>query len=174
MNFTVDTNYTPSVSVNTESTTTTYKPAATGTGKVSRSGYTLDIADKVMDNEAYGSHGMTTDDIMQQAANADTQSKKDFMIVMSSCVSGEDLQKMQEEGFTPGSVDVETYVTLVDKIKVTLAQAGVEVAGYNDDLDIETVEQIVGSRADAGALINKLVGKLSDALQKSSFEGGQH
>lgn len=169
MNFTVDTNYTPSVSVNTESTTTTYKPAATGTGKVSRSGYTLDIADKVMDNEAYGSHGMTTDDIMQQAANANTQSKKDFMIVMSSCVSEEDLQKMQEEGFTPGSVDVETYVTLVDKIKVTLAQAGVEVAGYNDDLDLETVEQIVGSRADAGALINKLVGKLSDALQKSDM-----
>ena len=169
MNFTVDTNYTPSVSVNTESTTTTYKPAATGTGKVSRSGYTLDIADKVMDNEAYGSHGMTTDDIMQQAANANAQSKKDFMIVMSSCVSGEDLQKMQEEGFTPGSVDVETYVTLVDKIKVTLAQAGVEVAGYNDDLDLETVEQIVGSRSDAGALINKLVGKLSDALQKSDM-----
>lgn len=169
MNFTVDTNYTPSVSVNTESTTTTYKPAATGTAKVSRSGYTLDIADKVMDNEAYGSHGMTADDIMQQAANANTQSKKDFMIVMSSCVSGEDLQKMQEEGFTPGSVDVETYVTLVDKIKVTLAQAGVEVAGYNDNLDLETVEQIVGSRADAGALINQLVGKLSDALQKSDM-----
>lgn len=169
MNFTVDTNYTPSVSVNTESTTTTYKPAATGTGKVSKSGYTLDIADKVMDNEAYGSHGMTTDDIMQQAANANAQSKKDFMIVMSSCVSGEDLQKMQEEGFTPGSVDVETYVTIVDKIKVTLAQAGVEVAGYNDDLDLETVEQIVGSRADAGTLINKLVGKLSDALQKSDM-----
>ncbi len=170
MNFTVDTNYTPSVSVNTESTTTTtYKPAATDTGKVSRSGYTLGIADKVMDNEAYGSHGMTTDDIMQQAANSNAQSKKDFMIVMSSCVSGEDLQKMQEEGFTPGSVDVETFVTIVDKIKVTLAQAGVEVSGYNDDLDLETVEQIVGNRANAGALINKLVGKLSDALQKSDM-----
>ncbi len=163
MNLTVDTQYSASVSVNTESNTTTYKPSTQGTGKVSRSGYTLDIADKVMDNEAYGGHGMTAEEIMQQAANSNAQSKKDFMIVMSSCVSGEDLQKMQEEGFNPGSVDVETYVTIVDEIKVKLAQAGVEVAGYNDDLDVETIEEIVGSRTDAGALVNQLTGALQES-----------
>lgn len=112
---------------------------------------------------------MTAEEIMQQAANSNAQSKKDFMIVMSSCVSGEDLQKMQEEGFTPGSTDVETYVTIVDRIKVTLAKAGVEVTGYNDNLDLDTIEQIVGSRTDAGALVNELVGKLSDALQESDM-----
>lgn len=112
---------------------------------------------------------MTAEEIMQQAANSNAQSKQDFMIVMSSCVSGEDLQRMQEEGFEPGSADVETYVTIVDRIKVTLAKAGVEVEGYNDNLDLDTVEQIVGSRADAGALVNELVGKLSDALQKSDM-----
>ena len=169
MNITVDTQYSASVPVNTESTTTTYKPAAQSTGNVSRSGYKLDIADKVMENEAYGGHGMTAEEIMQQAANSNAQSKKDFMIVMSSCVSGEDLQKMQEEGFTPGSTDVETYVTIVDRIKVTLAKAGVEVTGYNDNLDLDTIEQIVGSRTDAGALVNELVGKLSDALQESDM-----
>ncbi|MDE6363432.1 MAG: hypothetical protein K2L86_04090 [Lachnospiraceae bacterium] len=165
MKITVDTQYSASVPVNTESTTTTYKPSAQHTGKVSRSGYTLDIADKVMENEAYGGHGMTADEIMQQAANSNAQSKKDFMIVMSSCVSGEDLQKMQEEGFNPGSVDVETYVTIVDQIKVKLAQAGVEVTGYNDDLDVETVEEIVGSITDAGSLVNQLAG----ALQQSDM-----
>ena len=169
MNITVDTQYSASVPVSTESTTIAYRPAAQGTGNVSRSGYTLDIADKVMDNEAYGGHGMTAEEIMQQAANSNAQSKKDFMIVMSSCVSGEDLQKMQEEGFTPGSTDVETYVTIVDRIKVTLAKAGVEVTGYNDNLDLDTIEQIVGSRTDAGALVNELVGKLSDALQESDM-----
>lgn len=169
MNITVDTQYSASVPVSTEQATTTYRPAAQGTGNVSRSGFTLDIADKVMDNEAYGGHGMTAEEIMQQAANSNAQSKQDFMIVMSSCVSGEDLQKMQEEGFTPGSTDVETYVTIVDRIKVTLAKAGVEVAGYNDDLDLDTIEQIVGSRTDAGALVNRLVGKLSDALQESDM-----
>ncbi|MDE7321549.1 MAG: hypothetical protein K2N73_02260 [Lachnospiraceae bacterium] len=167
MNLTIDAQRPVSGSGSTENTTTTYKPSAhtQGTGTVSRSGYTLDIADKVMDNEAYGGHGLTAEDIMQQAANSNAQSKKDFMIVMSSCVSGEDLQRMQEEGFQPGCTDVETYVTIVDRIKVTLAQAGVEVAGYNDGLDVETIEQITGSRVDA----NSLIKQLSDALQKSDI-----
>lgn len=167
MNITIDTQFSATGPANTETTTTTYKPTthAQGTGTVSRSGYTQDIADKVMDNEAYKGHGLTADDIMQQAANTDVHAQKDFMIVMSSCVSGEDLQKMQEEGFQPGSTDVETYVNIVDKIKVTLAQAGVEVAGYNDDLDVETIEQITGSRVDA----NELVDKLSEALQKNDI-----
>ncbi len=167
MNLTIDAQRPVSGAGSTENTTTTYKPSAhaQGTGNVSRSGFTLDIADKVMDNEAYGGHGMTAEDIMQQAANSNAQSKKDFMIVMSSCVSGEDLQRMQEEGFQPGSTDVETYVTIVDRIKVTLAQAGVEAAGYNDELDVATVEQITGSRVDANALVKQL----SDALQKSDI-----
>ncbi len=167
MNVTIDAQRPVSEPGSTETTTTTYKPSAhaQGTTTVSRSGYTLDIADKVMDNEAYGGHGMTAEDIMQQAANSNAQSKKDFMIVMSSCVSGEDLQKMQEEGFQPGSTDVETYVTIVDRIKVTLAQAGVEVAGYNDELDVATIEQITGSRVDANALVNQL----TDALCKSDI-----
>lgn len=167
MNVTIDAQRPVSGAGSTETTTTTYKPSAhaQGTTTVSRSGYTLDIADKVMDNEAYGGHGMTAEDIMQQAANSNAQSKKDFMIVMSSCVSGEDLQKMQEEGFQPGSTDVETYATIVDRIKVTLAQAGVEVAGYNDELDVATIEQITGSRVDANALVNQL----TDALCKSDI-----
>lgn len=167
MNIMVDAQYPVSGSGSTETATTTYKPAAhsQGTGNVSRSGYTLDIADKVMDNEAYGGHGLTADEIMQQAANSNAQTQKDFMIVMSSCVSGEDLQKMQEEGFNPGSTDVETYVTIVDRIKVTLAQAGVEVAGYNDEIDVETLEQITGSRVNA----NSLIQQLSNALQESDI-----
>lgn len=78
------------------------------------------------------------------------------MIVMSNSVSGEDLEKMQEEGFQPGSTDVETYVSIVDRIKVTLAKAGVEIAGYNDDLDTATVEEITGSRIDANELVDKM------------------
>lgn len=166
MNIVIDTQISTSQN-STETVTTTYKPATSsqGTGTVSRSGFTLDIADKVMDNGAYAGHGMTAEDIMQQAANANVNVQKDFMVVMSSCVSGEDLQKMQEEGFTPGSTDVETYVTIVDEIKVKLAEAGVEVAGYNDNLDVEKIEQITGNRVDANALVNEL----SQVLQESDM-----
>lgn len=165
MNVTLDTQF--SVSGNTESVTTTYKPAASprDTGIVSGSGYSLGIADQVMDNEAYGGHGMTAEELMQQAANTDAGIQKDYMVVMSSCVSGEDYQKMQEEGFRPGSTDVETYVTIVDRIKVTLAQAGVAVEGYTDNIDLETVEQITGNQVTA----NELADTLAQALQESDM-----
>ena len=93
---------------------------------------------------------------MSKAGNTNVKAQKDFMIVMSNSVSGEDLEKMQEEGFQPGSTDVETYVSIVDRIKVTLAKAGVEIAGYNDDLDTATVEEITGSRIDANELVDKM------------------
>lgn len=142
-------------------TTTTYKPQ-TATQTTWGSGVRTDIADRVMDNEAYG-HGLTAEDIMQQAANTDVSVQKDFMVVMSSCVSGEDLRKMQEDGFNPASTDVETYVNVVDQIKVTLAQAGVEIAGYNDDLDVEKIEEITGSRINAETLVKDLSKMLTES-----------
>ena len=165
MNIVIDTQFSTSSTAGVEAGTTTYKAAVSsqGTGNVSGSSFLLDIADKVMDNEAYRGHGLTADEIMQQAANTNAHAQKDFMIVMSSCVSGEDLQRMQEEGFNPASTDVETYVTIVDKIKVTLAQAGVEIAGYTDDLDVEKVEQITGSRTDANALVKELSQSLAES-----------
>ena len=165
MNIAIDTQFSTSSTAGVEAGTTTYKAAVSsqGTGNVSGSSFLLDIADKVMDNEAYRGHGLTADEIMQQAANTNAHAQKDFMIVMSSCVSGEDLQRMQEEGFNPASTDVETYVTIVDKIKVTLAQAGVEIAGYTDDLDVEKVEQITGSRTDANALVKELSQSLAES-----------
>ena len=162
MNITLDSQISATAPAGTENTTTTtYKPQ-TAAKEVRSSGYQLDISDKVMDNEAYG-HGMTAEDIMQQAANTDVNVQKDFMVVMSNTVSGEDYQKMQEEGFTPGSVDVETYVIIVDKIKVTLAQAGVEVAGYNDDLDVDKIEEITGSRVNAETLASDLSTMLTES-----------
>jgi len=161
MNVTLNSQVSATMPTSTEAaTTTTYKPQ-TATQTTWGCGYRADIADKVMDNEAYG-HGLTAEDIMQQAANTDVSVQKDFMIVMSSCVSGEDLQKMQEEGFNPASTDVETYVNVVDQIKVALAQAGVEIAGYNDDLDVEKIEEITGSRINAETLAGDLSKMLTE------------
>lgn len=155
-NITLDTPFSTTGLGDTDGATSTiYRPPVPAQ-KTQGSGYSLDIADKVTDNEAYGGHGLTAEEIMLQAGNLDVQTQKDFMIVMSSCVSEEDMRRMQEEGFAPGSMDVETYVSIVDRIKVTLARAGVEIAGYNDDIDVETVAEITGSRVDANALVKEL------------------
>lgn len=155
MNITLDTKLSSSPVADTDRTTA-YKATADSL-QVGNSGYSLDITDnKVMDDKAYQGHGLTAQDIMSKAGNTNVKAQKDFMIVMSNSVSGADLGKMQEEGFQPGSTDVETYVSIVDRIKVTLAKAGVEIAGYNDNLDTATVEEITGSRIDANKLVDKM------------------
>lgn len=122
------------------------------TVETERSDFQLGIADKVMDNEVYGSHGKTMEAVMQQAQLQDVTVQKNFMTVMSNSVSGEDLKEMQEKGYSAGSTDVDTYIDIVDKIKVTLAQAGVIIAGYNDDLSQDKVASITGSVGEAKEL----------------------
>lgn len=155
MNITTDVQYSALQVTGADTSTITYKSTAS-TSQVWGSGYSLDIADKVMDDKAYQGQGMTAEDIMQQAQGTSVQAQKDFMIVMSNCVSGEDLEEMSKEGFEPGSTDVKTYVSMLDQIKVTLAKAGVHIAGYTDNLDMATVEEITGSTIDANALASKL------------------
>lgn len=155
MNITTDMQYSAPQVTGADTSTITYKSTAS-TSQVWGSGYSLDIADKVMDDKAYQGQGMTVEDIMQQAQGTSVQAQKDFMIVMSNCVSGEDLEKMSKEGFEPGSTDVKTYVSMLDQIKVTLAKAGVNISGYTDNLDAATVEEITGSAIDANALASKL------------------
>lgn len=108
------------------------------------SGYALDISGTVMDNKAYGGQGKTTEDVMQEAKRQDVVWQKNYMAVMSNSMSDEDFAKLQEEGFNPGSTEIETVVTIVDEIKANMALAGVEVAGYTDDIDSEVLEEIVG------------------------------
>ena len=156
MNITLDSQYSSSGVTGNDNNinTTTYRTAQPQ--RTWGSGYALDITDKVMDDKAYQGQGMTVEDIMQQAQGTNVHAQKDFMIVMSNSVSGEDLEKMKEEGFEPGSTDVETYVSMVDKIKVTLAKAGVEIAGYTDDIDVATIEEIAGTSVNVAELMTKL------------------
>ncbi len=156
MNITLDSQYSKADVTGNENriNTTEYKTASPQ--RTWGSGYALDITDKVMDNKAYQGQGSTAEEIMQQAQNTNVHVQKDFMIVMSNSVSGEDLEKMSEEGFKPGSTDVETYVNMVDKIKVTLAKAGVQIAGYTDDIDAATIKEIAGTSINANDLMAKL------------------
>lgn len=170
MNITLDSQYSQATVTGNDSNinTTEYRTAAPS--NVWGSGYALDITDKVMDDKAYQGQGMTVEDIMQQAQGTNVHAQKDFMIVMSNSVSGEDLEKMKEEGFEPGSTDVETYVSMVDKIKVTLAKAGVQIAGYTDDIDVATIQEIAGTSVNAQELMTKLQGA-DIPVTKENIEG---
>lgn len=123
--------------------------AARASGKDAPGGYTLDISGAVTDNSAYAGHGKTTEDIMCDAMTTETALQSQYLTVMSNSVSEEDFANLTKEGFKPCDTDVETAVTVVDEIKAALAEAGIVVDGYNDDLDPEVLEEITGSAARA-------------------------
>lgn len=117
------------------------------------SGYTLDISGAVTDNSAYAGHGRTTEDIVCDAMTTEAALQSQYLTVMSNSVSEEDFAELTKEGFKPCETDVETAVTVVDEIKAVLAEAGIVVDGYNDDLSQEDLEKITGSAVRAQAVM---------------------
>ncbi len=145
------------VNQNVDRATTSYRDTQAGvkSGGVysARTGdYALDISGKVMDNNAYGGHGKTAEEVMQDAAAIDVATQTDFMTVMSNTMSKEDFSRLQQEGYHPGDMEIEEVVTIVDTIKAALVKGGTQVTGYTDDLDADTLAQITGSEAFAQEL----------------------
>lgn len=131
--------------------TTTYRSAHTE--KASQMGaYTLDISGTVMDNNAYKGQGKTAEDVMQIAVQTDIAVQRDYITVMSNAMSTDDFKKMTQDGYHVGDMEAEEVVTILDTIKAELAKSGVQIDGYTDQIDMETLENIVGSEAFAREL----------------------
>ncbi len=96
--------------------------------------------------------GKSLIELQQEAANTNVAVQQDYMTVMSHTMSEEDYARLEEEGFHFQGLDPEEAVTIVDKIKAELARSGEYIAGYNDDLDRETLAAAVGSDALAKAI----------------------
>lgn len=138
----------------------TTKNTGVGSKKTEKANaFALDISGMVKDNTAYGVHGWTTEDVMQAADNQDVTLLRNYMTVMSNSMSEEDFARLQKEGYSPTDTDIDTMVTIVDKIKAEMAKAGVEVIGYTDTLDSDTLTEIAGSESYAKAI--------SDAMHKA-------
>ena len=135
--------------INSQNTNTMYKAEKVG-------GIALDISGTLLDNVAYKGQGKTAEEVMHDASQTDVTVQQNYMTIMSNSMSQEDFAKLQEKGFNPGEIDVATIVTVVDEIKATLAEAGVEITGYNDDLDIEKLAKITGSLIRAKNIADKL------------------
>ena len=135
----------------------TISHSSTQTSRIDASGvFAVDISGTVMDNEVYGGHGKTTEEVMQEAGQINVAQQKDYMTVMSHSMSEEDFAKLQKEGYHPGNEEIGTMVTVVDRIKAELIKAGVQVDGYTDTLDTKTLERITGDKAQAQMIEKKL------------------
>lgn len=118
--------------------------------------YALDISGTVMDNSSILDQGRIAEDVMQNAEQGFLDAKQNFMTVMSNFLSPGDYEELEKNGFNPGSVDAETIVTVVDEIKAKLAEAGIEITGYNDDLSTEELTRITGSKMRGRSIADKL------------------
>ena len=139
---------------NTDKVTITQGSIKTqGMGKTDA--YALDISGTVMDNSAYSGQGKTAE-IMQSAEQGYLAMQQNYMTVMSNFASEEDYAELAKEGYKPGSVDIETIVTVVDEIKAKLAEAGIEIEGYNDDMSYDELKDITGSASKGISIAKKL------------------
>lgn len=96
--------------------------------------------------------GKSLTELQQEAASTDVAIQQDYRTVLSHTMSEEDYARMEEEGFQFARMDPETAVTIVDKIKAELARSGQHIAGYTDDLDMNTLAAALGSDTLAAAV----------------------
>lgn len=96
--------------------------------------------------------GKSLIEIQQEASHVDVGVMQDYMTLMSNTMSEEDYAKMQEEGFDFGGMEPEEAVSILDKIKAELVRSGKNIAGYTDDLDLDTLAAALGSQALAQAV----------------------
>lgn len=99
-----------------------------------------------------GEKGKSLLELQQEASNTNVAVQQDYMTLMSNTMSEEDYARLQEEGFDFGNMEPEEAVTIVDKIKAELVRAGKQVAGYTDDLDMDTLSAALGSQVLAQAV----------------------
>ncbi len=96
------------------------------------------------------------DRVKQDAQSLDVDLVKRQMAVLSNTLSGEDLKKLQEEGYSLNETDIETIVTVVDKIKMELAKGGMDISVFGDDLSMEQLEAMTGSASQAKQMASEL------------------
>ena len=141
---------------NVQHTKTSYVPA----GKGGENSVTVDFSDRTRPgNNAYKGEGKSVKDIMAGAESMDIENQRDYLTVMSNCVSSDDLARMQKEGFNPGTTEIDDVVTIMDHIKAAVAKGGTVVNGFTDDISDEALMKMAGSEAYAAELKDMFAGK---------------
>ena len=112
-----------------------------------------DISDKVTDDFRYGDQNNLSEAINSERYVA---VQRDFMTVMSNSMSASDFQKMKEEGMNISEMEPDQAVTILDKIKTVLAQSGTYVQGYNDNLSVDKIAEIIGNSGYAETIAKEL------------------
>ena len=93
--------------------------------------------------------------ILEQAEQTDVigaDKAMEQMLVVAQTMSPQDAKKMADEGYDLSKMDPSDAVNSLDRIKIRLAEAGVNVAGYTDTVSAEKVAEVTGRVTDSAGL----------------------
>lgn len=110
-----------------------------------------------------GAKEETVSDQLLEETMGSALDRTNELAIVSNTTSAEDLKAMEKDGFSALDTDARTIVTVTDKIKATLARAGVDISCYGDTLSKEELEQITGSSAVATELAAQIAQQFAAA-----------
>lgn len=100
-------------------------------------------------NEAGNNDGKDMAENLLNDMNQTSENRRNDMIVTASTTTSDDYKAAKDDGY-------DVIVTETDKIKAVLAEAGVDISIYGDDLSRQQLTDITGSQTEAAMLINQM------------------
>ena len=124
---------------------TTVRKAEPDTGRVSS------VQQTTVDRPFFSGESQL-EQIRQEAENMEAQLLQQKMQAVSNTVTAADGGKLDQDGYPVNDTEVDTIVTVVDKIKVELAKAGMDISVFGDTLEAEQIEKIAAGAGEARQL----------------------
>lgn len=106
---------------------------------------TVNMADATYMNPLKQDDEKTVAEKLMSEQNTSAQNRSNEAAIVANTTSGEDLKKMSEDGFSVMQSDTHTIITVTDEIKAVLAEAGVDISIYGDNLTAEQLKDITGN-----------------------------
>lgn len=106
-----------------------------------------DVAHGLFDVSGYENQGKSLALEINDLQYSDATLMQNYMTVMANTMSSEDYGELTRDGIDPFNEEAKVSVTVLDQIKARLAEAGVVIEGYNDDLTREQLLEITGSES---------------------------
>lgn len=117
---------------------------------------TINMADATYPNPMQEQKQETVVEQIQGKEALSPESRANELAVVANTTSVEDYKQVEEAGFSVIESDSHTIVTVTDKIKAVLAEAGVDISIYGDGLTREQLEQITGNPAVTNQIMQAL------------------
>lgn len=118
----------------------------------------MNVDGKAMDRNTYDSLIKEADDVKAQIMQSASDAKIGLKALFNR-INESDAVKINEDGFNLDDLSEEDCVNIVDRIRIQLAAYNVNYRVFAKDIDVDKIEQVVGSKGFA----QDIAGKMADS-----------